>query len=409
MTYPQGMENTNVRHKILSINVTEQCNLTCVYCYQVERRNNRKNLIPFELATSAIQDHLTRDDHFSEVVIELIGGEAFLYADFVMKLVEWTLNRGDLWKKDFRFFIDSNGTLLTDEIKKWLYTHRHCITVGLSIDGTPEAHNLNRSNSYALIAPHLSFLAKTWPHQPVKMTISPKTIPMIYDSVLHLMGHGFLVAANVPMEDIWGSPKEKAHHVELFRREIVKLVDYFATNLEMPLPTLIDIGIWAITSAEHNRPWCGAGRNMVGINESDKDIQCTRYGSMSFDQTLLDKPLTTDQSRCRYCLFKTACQTCEVVNWEVKGNPESRTSFHCEFTKWQVWGTAQVYAVRLERRINEIKSMPPSEKTAHVAELIKICEYLEKVSFVLEEFERHADFDEIGMPHNKKSNSKLGI
>jgi sulfatase maturation enzyme AslB (radical SAM superfamily) len=404
--YPQRQADPDIQHKILGITVTEQCNLKCAYCYQVERRNQKKNLISFESATSAIEDHLSRDDQFKEVIIELIGGEVFLYADFVKRLVDWTLQRRDLWRKDFRFFIDTNGTLLTDELKEWLTAQRKHVTVGLSLDGTPEAHDLNRCNSYAQIAPHIQFFAKTWPHQPVKMTISPNTIPMIFEGVLDLMAHGFLVAANVPMEDIWGSSQEKVHHVESFRREIVKLVDFFSTRVEKPLPSLIDIPIWAIMANDRDRPWCGSGKNMVGIDVTGRTLPCIRYASMSFDQSLFDKPIATDRSRCRYCCLKPACQTCEALNWEVNGNPVSRTSFHCEFTKWQAWGTAQVHAVRLERRFEEIKAMSRAQKAAHVAELVKIRGHLDNVAFVLEEFERDADFSEVGMQTGWREESK---
>jgi uncharacterized protein len=384
-------------YKILSINVTEECNLRCVYCYQKDRRNSKKNLISLDIVTNAIADHLTRDDGFNKVTIDLIGGEPFLYPELLRQLITWTVHRKTLWKKEFHFFIGTNGTLLNDKIKDWLFEYRDYMTVGLSLDGTPEAHNLNRSNSYDRIAPHIPFLASTWPNQTVKMTISPQTIPMIYDGIIHMMRQGFPVASNVAMEDIWGMPNEKAERVYQFRHEIEKLVDFFNANPSIGLPGIIDLPIAVTVSEERDRPWCGAGRNMAAIDEKGRVLPCHRFTAMSFDQRLFDKPVTPNTSRCRFCFFKAACQTCEVLNWEVNGNPEARTTFHCEFQKWQMWGTAQVHARRLGARLCELRNLPENEQKEHAQELSILAGHLSAVAIILEEFEKHGDLEDVGM------------
>ncbi|MBI2875159.1 MAG: radical SAM protein [Firmicutes bacterium] len=380
-----------VETKILGLNLTEQCNLNCSYCYQGARRDNRRNQMSFETATSAIDDHLSRDDEFKDVLIELIGGEVFLYWPLVRDVITWTLDRHSSWKKHFSFFIDTNGTLLNDEIKAWLFERRHHVVVGLSLDGTPEAHDLNRSDSYALIEPHIPFFARTWPHQTVKMTLHPSTLPMLFRNITHVMSLGLPVSANVPLEDIWGPLAEKAGHVKIFKQEIEKLVDFFSSNSQIPLPSIIDLPIAAVTSEEdHDRPWCGSGRNMVAIETNGRILPCNRYAAMSFDQTLFDHPPIPKAVPCDGCFFKAACQTCEAHNWEVNGHPDARTSFHCEFIKVQIWGTAQVQAVRLEKRVREIKSMPEEERLAHQDELALIRRQLVSVAAVLEHLENEA-------------------
>jgi len=374
--------------RILSINITEQCNLQCVYCYQNQRRNRKKNLISLEVATDFIRHYLTRKDDLKRIVICLIGGEVLLYSSFVRDLITWTLDREHLWKNEYGFFIDTNGTLLNDDLKDWFYERRNRVTIGLSLDGTPEAHNLNRSGSYALVAPHIPFVAATWPNQPAKMTISPLTIPMIFDGILHIMDQGIPVLANVPMENIWGSPDEKSKHVQGFKREIEKLVDYFASHPERPLPNLIDLPIAIMTSKDRERPWCGAGRNMVAIDIDGKKLPCSRFSSMSFDQDLFNRPLLPNNSSCRSCFFTAACQTCEALNWEVNGNPQARTSYHCEFTKWQIWGTAQIHTLRLEKRLKEIMAMPKEEKAFLTEELSAIKEHLSRIAVILNELEQ---------------------
>lgn len=387
----------NVEHLTLQLVVTERCNLKCSYCYQVARRNSRKGILALETAKNAIAKHLTNNDDFKKVIIELIGGEVLLYYSFVQDLITWTVERINDWKKEFVFFIDTNGTLLTDAMKRWFYENRHHVVVGLSLDGTPEAHNINRSNSYSRIEPHFPFFAHTWPESPVKMTISPQTVPMIFDSIIHIYNQGLKVAANVPMENIWGTPEEKQKYISRFKREILRLVNFFRKFPELPLPSIIDLPIYSITSEEdRKKSWCGSGRNMVAYDVDGKELPCNRYAAMSFNHELFDIPLTEGVSQCDYCLFKPTCQSCEAHNWEVNGNPNIRTSFHCEFSKLQIWGTAQIQLDRIIRRISEIRK----KKKVDQAELAVLHEHTKTIELILTEFEKQDDLLLVGMSNS---------
>ena len=383
--------------KILELSFTERCNLACSYCYQVERRENRAAPLSFEVATEAIRDHLTREDEFKSVMIEFIGGEVLLYWQRIKEIIEWTLENAGLWEKEFSFFLDTNGTLLPPEMKEWLTDHQHIVSVSLSLDGTPEAQDINRSDSYASIEPNLPFFSGTWPTQPAKMTISRKTVPMIFDGIVHVMRQGFQVAANVPLEDIWGGPEEKKELLRVFRGEIEKLVNLFGNHPELPLPSIIDLPIATIFSEDRDRPWCGSGRNMVAVESNGSDLPCNRYSSMSFDQTLFDRPLAPVKSRCRQCTFRAACQTCEVGNWEANGNPHDRTTYHCEFTKHQIWGTARVHTMRLGARLKELEEINPEQRAERATEMAEIHAHLVTIAAILEEFRKNKDLIDVGM------------
>ena len=51
----------------------------------------------------------------------------------IKEIVEWFYSQK--WPKAHRFLIGTNGTILTDESKNWLYKHREFLTVALSLDG----------------------------------------------------------------------------------------------------------------------------------------------------------------------------------------------------------------------------------------------------------------------------------
>lgn len=352
-TSPHVCSSGTVEHFILSIVLTEECNLRCRYCYQ---RSREKGAMSLATAQGAVANALTSDNAFHRVIIELIGGEVFLYWDLVVQLIDWTISESGRWHKQFSYFIDTNGTLLDDEKKDWLRRRRGYVTVGLSVDGTPEMHDINRGRSFRRIAEHLPFFAETWPDQPVKMTISPWTIGSVFEGIIHIMRNGLKVAANLPFEDIWGSGAEKKLLVERFTGQIEKLVAFFGNNAELPLPSIISLPIHSLYSpADRDRPWCGSGRSMAAVDVDGRMLPCNRYAKMSFDTKLLGTPIAPDISKCTSCFYKPACPTCEAHNMEINGNPDSRTSFHCEFIKAQIWGTAQVRAMRLDRMVNDLR------------------------------------------------------
>ena len=42
------------------------------------------------------------------------------------------------------------------------------------------------------------------------------------------------------------------------------------------------------------------------------------------------------------CMYIAACPTCKGYNWEVYGNPDLRTNYHCEFIKLQMIATVKL-------------------------------------------------------------------
>jgi len=284
-------------------------------------------------------------------MIEFIGGEVTLHWDMLTDLIDWAHGEAHRWTKHHSFFIDTNATMLTEERKDWLRERRDWVIVGTSLDGTRDAHDINRCGSFDDVLPQLPFLVENWPDQTIKMTLSPATVPYLYRGILETMAHGFQVAANVPMEDIWGTAEQKAETVAEFRRQIEMLAAFFSENPDLPIPSIINLPIQIIHSEERDRPWCGSGRSMAAVDVDGTLLPCNRYARMSFDHALIEKPIADVRLACTSCLFKPACQTCEAHNWEANGNPNARTRFHCEFTKLQVWGTAQVRFHRLSRLI----------------------------------------------------------
>jgi uncharacterized protein len=123
-------------------NPTERCNLNCTYCYIPEKMRRKGQ----HMSATQVHDALVRlKDYFSATVpagqkpqIVFHGAEPMLTRDAVFAGIE---EFGD----DFRFGIQTNGTLLDQEAVAFL-TSRN-VAIGLSLDAaTPAAANRTRKN-----------------------------------------------------------------------------------------------------------------------------------------------------------------------------------------------------------------------------------------------------------------------
>ena len=137
-----GMENG----KHITLTVTEACNLSCVYCYE-SYKNTRK--MSFQTAIDILENELNTDEKLDYVEVAFHGGEPLLEFELIKQICEYAWNHD--YKQHFYFFATTNGTLLTPTMKSWFSANANRFFLGLSLDGTEEVHNHNRSNSYSKI------------------------------------------------------------------------------------------------------------------------------------------------------------------------------------------------------------------------------------------------------------------
>jgi uncharacterized protein len=366
---------------ILQLFVTEKCNLNCKYCY--EKGIKRKDSMSPQIAESTLNRIIPQLDMYDNVLIDLIGGEPLLSFELIKYLISLAKKQQDVWQKKVTFFASTNGTLLTDEMKDWFYLNKENITLGLSLDGTKQAQDLNRSKSYNLIEPHLSFFKETWPYQPVKMTINPRVIDQVYDGVTHIYSLGLKCTANVVFEDVWRS-KKREQQLEIFESELDKLVDFFSQRPELDEPGLIlKLPIEnCIRNVEKDWSWCGAGRTMKCFFLEGQEFDCHRFAT-----TLLSKQLTCDDEKnyfelnpkCKDCKFYFACPTCDAFNYEINNNRNYKTDFHCDLIKMQILATAKLRYKRLYQNIMKLHS-----KDIRIEDISEIVSTIKSILYVSE-------------------------
>ncbi len=128
----------------LTLTLTEQCNLRCRYCYHHSShdwiRPFRNRHMSRSTALKALAYFAERCAYAEMPTVSFYGGEPLLRFDVIKAVVEQASVQ-TAWP-ELTFIIDTNGTLLDDEIIEFVADHE--IHLQVSLDGPPALHDRHR-------------------------------------------------------------------------------------------------------------------------------------------------------------------------------------------------------------------------------------------------------------------------
>lgn len=335
--------------KNITFIVTKDCQLACKYCYLVGK--NSKERMSFEVAKQAIDYILSHEDDFKEenVVWDFIGGEPFLEIELINRICDYLkmemFRRDHHWFNSYRFSFSTNGlNYHTDKVQQFIEKNKEHLSIGITIDGTRQKHDLNRiykkgedakeRGSYDDVVKNIPLWLEQFPNAGTKVTISSADIPYIKESVLHLFSLGIHeVNINCVFEDVWKKGDNK-----LFENQLLELADaiidkelykdnvcsFFSEMIGKPLDPIRD-----------NQNWCGAGM-MLAVDAAGNFYPCTRFAGYSLrnkkpiiignvhngiNKNLLRPFLTLNRiaqspQKCIDCEVASGCAWCQGENYD---------------------------------------------------------------------------------------------
>ena len=334
--------------KNITFIVTKDCQLACKYCYLVGK--NSKEQMTFEVAKQAIDYILSHEEDFREesVIWDFIGGEPFIEIDLIDQICDYLkiemFRRNHHWFNSYRFSFSTNGlNYHTEKVQNFIKKNIQHLSVGITIDGTKQKHDLNRiykkvgneeRGSYDDVVRNIPLWLEQFPNAGTKVTISSADIPYIKESVLHLFSLGIHeVNINCVFEDVWNEGDDK-----LFENQLLELADemidkelyqdnvcsFFSEMIGKPLDPKLE-----------NQNWCGAGM-MLAVDAAGNFYPCTRFAAYSLrskkpiiignvksgiNQNLLRPFLTLDRTtqspqKCLDCEVASGCAWCQGENYD---------------------------------------------------------------------------------------------
>lgn len=365
-------EQWSEKAQTITFVVTEDCNLRCKYCYITHKASNKR--MNFETAKRFIDYILTADIRFAdEVIIEFFGGEPMIEMELVdqisdyFKLKTYELNHPWSWR--YRFNFATNGvTYGSPEVQAYIKKNLGKVSIGISIDGIREKHDLNRvfpdgSGSYDAIAKNIPLWISQFTPS-TKMTFASADLKYLKDSVIDLWNRGVTdVSANVVFEDVWKDGDD-----QLLEQQLRDLADYILDNklFNQYYCTFFSDAIGGYTTEESlDNTFCGAGK-MIALSPDGKIYPCVRYKDYSLDtheerivgtvDTGIDmelvRPFMTassryqDDSECTHCPVATGCPQCQGFSYDAADTSTNfqRAKYICKMQKARIRANEYYFA-----------------------------------------------------------------
>lgn len=332
----------------ISLIITEKCNLKCIYCYEKSKSSSNMS---FETAKKIIDHELNENKHYSSYTIDFFGGEPFCNFELIKQIYNYVMDVYN--EKAIHFFATTNGTLIHGQIQQWLYERRANFTLGLSLDGTPVAHNINRSNSFELI--DLDFFLKTYPQQNIKMTVSEESLPYLAESVIYATELGFIVSCNLAYMVDWLEESNK----KILEQQLEKLIDFYIKNPQYEVCSMLDnkIEILAIPSSEKNTitKTCGTGTTMSCYSIEGEEYPCQLFAPISAGKNAkktadlnITETISIDDldDRCKKCYYRRICSICLGSNYLSTLSLYKVDASRCELQKIIYKATSKLKALQ---------------------------------------------------------------
>ncbi|WP_263383077.1 quinohemoprotein amine dehydrogenase maturation protein [Granulicella arctica] len=273
------------------LNVTNQCNLSCSYCYEfgedkIATPDGKKKFMDIETAQASV-DYLFEESKGRESVhITFFGGETLMNFPLMKQVVDYARQQAALRGSKVEFSLTTNATLLSTSIIEFLAEHGVGVTV--SMDGTKEMQDKfrifsNGKGSYDIIKPKVQELIAKHTSRPVgarvTMTSGAMDVRKIYQHLKHELGfHEVAFAPVTTSPDRLYSIGEVGMDTVL--EQFSELADEYlehALRGEHHGFSNVSDTLAELHQGVNKALPCGAGLGMVGVGPSGDIAPCHRF------------------------------------------------------------------------------------------------------------------------------------
>lgn len=364
----------------ITLQLTDDCNMRCTYCYQHNKSNHKMS---FETAKAFIDLILNSDEKVNSYIdsnksigciLDFIGGEPLLCTDVMSKICKYFIGevfkRKHRWAINYMISISSNGLLYFEpEFQEFIRLHKEHLSYSVTVDGNKTLHDACRIDKYGnptydrAMAAVKDYTAKTGREIESKVTLSPNNIQYLTEAVESLIENNY---TSVMMNCVYEKGWEPEHATILYYR-LKDLVDWLDENnhLNDIYISMFDKYIGHQLPEDELQNWCGGTGLMLAMDYKGDMYPCIRYMENSVGNNQepyiignlkegincnpehcarvdcmakIDRR-TQSTDLCFYCPIGSGCSWCSGYNYEVYGTPDKRATFICEMHKARVMAT----------------------------------------------------------------------
>ena len=354
-------EPTNFQEKsdrlLIVYHLTNSCNYACKYCYASAGEGKG---IPLDKAFRFIDNLKENNWGFNKFTIEFHGGEPLLEFEKIKKIVEYGKKSG----LDIKWDMQSNGSLITDEICEFLKENN--VNIGVSIDGPAIIHDYQRvyKNEKGTFEDTLKGIKKLQQYKirfGIISVATKRTLEYKDKYFNFLVKNGITGFALNPMYPFGRGSSLKDEVLtseelyELYLYLLDRTIKHNRKNQQKINFNNIRILLSSITIPSYyyrcaNSP-CGAGRDMLGLSPEGKVYPCEEFvgdkrfiiGDINSKPNKIFRNKIVNRLKiessfeksgdCNSCPFKFICGGgCKAKRYYCSGG-FSRKDIFCEFNK----------------------------------------------------------------------------
>jgi uncharacterized protein len=273
------------------LNVTNQCNLACTYCYEysadkISQPDGKPKYMSHDVARAAVDMLMQESAQRPSIHVTFFGGETLLNFPVMRSTVEYASEKAAAARKKIEFSLTTNATLLDEEIIDFLSEHRIGVTV--SIDGDRELNDRMRvfhdgRGSYEVIAPKIrQLLARHRSNSigaRVTLTSGVSDVRRIYEHLTGELGFdavGFSPATASPDRLYHIGPRKMDNILESFAELAWEYRDRAVEGRHHGFTNVSDT-LKELHSGISKAYACGAGLGLLGVSTGGDLGLCHRF------------------------------------------------------------------------------------------------------------------------------------
>ena len=314
------------------LNVTNQCNLSCGYCYEygddkiVDTENGAQpKFMSEETARQSVEFMLEESRDIETVNLTFFGGETLMNFPVLQKTVAYARERAAEMGKGIRFSLTTNATLLREDIIEWLADNDIGVTV--SIDGPKEMQDELRvfkgtgRGTYDVVAPKVRALLRRHKSRPIgaRVTLTKNVLDVkrIYNHLYEEMGFwevGFAPVTSSSSRDYAIGDEGFTAMLDQFNELAEDFLEAALENRHHGFSNIKDT-IEEIHKGVSKAYPCGAGLGLMGVATDGDVALCHRFAGSEEHKlgtvaTGIDRDRQQEFLEQHHLANKTDCHTC---------------------------------------------------------------------------------------------------
>ena len=313
----------------LVLNLTNQCNLSCQYCYEfgedkVATPEGKPKFMDFDTARASVDFLLEQSAGRRTIHITFFGGETLMNFPLLRQVVVYANEQAAAQGRSIDYSLTTNATLLTPEIIEFLSENRIGVTV--SMDGPKEMHDklrvfANGRGSYDIIEPRVRALIAGHRTRPicarVTLTSGVTDVASIYRHLKHDLGFhevGFAPVTTSPKRLYAINERGMDGVLGQFQTLAAEYLE-FAVRGELHGFSNVSDTLAELCQGVNKSHPCGAALGLLGVGPSGDIAPCHRFvdsdaHALGHISTGVDREKQADFLRRGHIDSKYDCHTC---------------------------------------------------------------------------------------------------